>query len=149
MACEHPNEEWTVSTKTDTTLTRGLLVFCLNIKPNGKINGLVSELPVDDDGIVIGDPIPLGKVKGHQDPTTEDPSVFVMTLDFRWGRNRVIVAGIRFTSTTPNTFAGRFSAFSSAGLAAAAGAETRGTTILSSGALPADGDTGTATGTQT
>jgi len=131
----------------DTTSTRGLLVFCLGINPAGKIRGRVSELPIDDDGNVVGDPIPLGKVKGHQDPT-EDPSVFVMTLDFRWGGSRVIMAGTRFQSNTPNTFAGRFTAFSSAGLAAAAGGHTSITTIVTPQA-PGDGDTGTATGTQT
>ena len=148
MACEHPNEEWTVFTTTDTTLTKAMLVFCLSIKPNGRIQGIVNELPIDNDGTVIGDPMLLGKVKGHQDPTTEDPSVFVMTLDFNWGGRRVIMAGIRFTSTPPNTFSGRFSAFSSAGRAAAAGAETISPTTVTTYS-PADGDTGTATGTQT
>lgn len=147
MACEHPNEEWTVFTTTDTTSTRAMLVFCLGISSNGRIKGSVNELPIDGSGTVIGDPISLGKVKGHQDPTT-DPSVFVMTLNFRWGSNRVIMAGIRFTSTTPNTFNGRFSAFSSTALAAAAGRRTSGISTLTAPA-PADGDTGTATGTQT
>lgn len=147
MACVHPNEEWTVFTTTDTTSTRAMLVFCLGISSYGRIKGTVNELPIDGSGTVIGEPIFLGKVKGHQDQTT-DPSVFVMTLDFRWGRNRVIMAGIRFASNTPNTFNGRFSAFTSTALAAAAGRRTSEITTVSA-PVPADGDTGTATGTQT
>lgn len=150
MACEHPSEEWTVSTTADTTSTKARLVFCLDINRNGKIKGRVSELPIDDRGQVIGDPIDLGKVKGHQDVTEEDPNVFVMTLDFTWGKNRVIIAGARFTSATPDTFAGRFSAFRSAELAAAARAHTSLTTVTTvTPQAPGDGDTGTATGTQT
>ena len=149
MACVHPNEEWTVFTTTDTTSKRALLVFCLRINGGGKITGRVNELPIDSGGTVIGDPIDLGKVKGHQDPTAEDPSVHVLTLDFHWGGSKVIVAGIRFTSSTPDTFSGRFSAFGGAGRAAAAGVQpSSGATTVAS-AAPADGDTGTATGTQT
>lgn len=147
MACVHPQEEWTISTVTDVTGTKGLLVFCLNV--NGKqITGQVSEVPVSEEGEVIGDPVLLyDAVTGSEEPIANVDLSF-MTLIFRWGDARVMLAGIRFRSDMPNTFRGRFYAVAATPVAQAAASDSRGgMTVVP--LAPGDGDTGTGTGTQT
>lgn len=147
MTCVHPLEEWTISTVTDVTGAKGLLVFCLNT--NGtQLTGEVSEIPVDEDGNVNGDPVVLYDAVTGSDEPIAGANLSFMTLIFRWGNTRVMLAGIRFRSDTPNTFRGRFSAFATTSLTKAAPSDSRGG-LTAVPLAPGDGDTGTGTGTQT
>lgn len=150
MACEQPREEWTVTTQSRTN-GWGHFVFCLNVDSDGKITGRVSELPMDEDGTVVGAPIRLGKVKGRQDLVAGfENDLSLMTIVFNRNDTRISLAGVRVTSDTPNTLQGRFSAFKNW---RRAGTNPNplvvGTNDLVLPAAPVDGDTGTATGTQT
>jgi hypothetical protein len=151
MACDHPKEEWTVSTINEVSGAKSLLVFCLSIDGT-TFTGEVSELPVNDNGDVIGDPVLLSdEVTGTDEPVGAADISF-MTFLFPWGEDiRVMLAGIRFRANTPDTFKGRFTAFARAeevAHAAAAGGPS-GVTIQPAPQPPGDGDTGTGTGTQT
>jgi hypothetical protein len=148
MACEDPNEEWTIVTETDGSGAKGMLVFCFTI--NGtNITGEVSELPVDEEGNVTGDPVYLsGDVTGSDEPIPGAANLSFLTINFPWGDSRVMMAGIKFQDDTPHTFRGRFSAFASVELASAAAAGALKVASVTPQA-PGDGDTGTGTGTQT
>jgi hypothetical protein len=148
MACNDPQEEWTIVTETDGSGAKGLLVFCFSIDGTN-ISGEVSELPVDGEGTVIGDPVYLsGDVTGTDEPIPGPANLSFLAINFPWGDSRVMMAGVKFRGDTPRTFRGRFSAFASAELASAAAAGTRKVVSVTPQA-PGDGDTGTGTGTQT
>jgi hypothetical protein len=150
MACNHPKEEWTISTETDNAGAKGLLVFCVSLDGTS-LTGEVTELPVDGNGNVTGAPVYLcGDVKGSDEPLPGAANLSLMTFNFLWRNTRVMLAGVRFRGATPNTFKGRFSAFSSMEFARAAAASADGVSLAAAPPLaPGDGDTGTGTGTQT
>ena len=141
-------EEWTINTVTDITEVKGLLVFRLNVNGSA-LTGDVTELPVDNDGNVIGEPRLLSNaVRGSDEEIRGTADHSFMTLIFPWGNTEVMLAGIRFRSDSPDTFRGRFRAFGSVQLAnAAAVTGSSGSTVVPQ--APGDGDTGTGTGTQT
>ena len=153
-ACASPSEEWTISTVADGTGTKGMLVFCLNLN-SGNITGQVSAVPVDDDGVVTGDPVVISTTVTGTDEQVPYTESSLMTLNFNWGAARAIITGVRLREDTPDTFTGRFTIFGGAELAkmAAAGADEDSTTSTASSTFtaytPSDGDTGTGTGTQT
>lgn len=150
MAGDQPTEEWTVTTQGNAGWDH--FVFNLKVDSNGKITGKVSELPTDEEGTVVGVAKRLGSVKGRQDPV-QGSNLSLMTMVFKRRRTRIVMAGIRDMSSAPNTLNGRFSSFRNwrnvvIGTNLPPLTAHSNDLVVAPGA-PVEGDTGTATGTQT
>ncbi len=141
MPCDPPNQEWTIDTLIDSQPVANTrrLIFCLSIN-GGNITGAV-RIKTSDSEVVN-----LSEVTGRQRVMTEvisqDPArpATMMTLTFNWGTRKVMLIGNTFPVGPLNNFDGRFLAFAS------------DLQLADGGALPeppAEGDTGTGTGTQT
>lgn len=148
-------EEWTISTVTDDTRTKGLLWFNLDVT-DGNMTGQVTEFPINNEGTVIGDPVVLSTTVTGTDVPIKNSGLSLMILNFTWRTCRVTMAGTKFPTDTGKQFRGRFSSYLAgevAKTAAAAAAAETGVGDSSNSTFttytPADGDTGTGTGTQT
>ena len=138
MACNDPNQEWTIDTHIDGRPESEIatLVFCLSIN-NGIITGEGSDTSTDP-------PVPLSLVtgtsqsiplnQGFPDPPTQ------MTLNFTWRESQAVLSGTTFRNGGPNTFLGRFTIFKSPEVNGGSGPVV----TAASG-----NDVGTGTGTQT
>jgi len=138
--CSEPRQEWTIDTITDPRRDhpseRGVLVFCLSID-RGIITGEVA------DGI-SGDF--LSQVTGSQQSLGTiglDAEASLLTLNFSKGPAQVAMSGVIFQ----RNFRGRFTTFVGAAELAAAVPFSRMTFAVPQ--TPGDGDTGSASGTQT
>lgn len=139
MTCSEPRQQWTIDTVTDPRRDRpserGLLVFCLSID-RGIITGEVA------DG-VSGDF--LSEVTGSQQSLGTmglDAGASLLTLNFSNGSAQVAMSGVIFQ----RNFRGRFTTFGVAELAATAPFSRMTFAVPQT---PGDGDTGSASGTQT
>jgi hypothetical protein len=140
MACSEPRQEWTIDTVTDPRRDhpseRGVLVFCLSID-RGIISGEVA------DGI-SGDF--LSEVTGSQQSLGTmglDADASLITLNFSKGSAQVAMSGVIFQ----RNFRGRFTTFVGATELAATVPFSRMAFAVPQ--TPGDGDTGSASGTQT
>lgn len=140
MACTEPNEEWTIETITDPRPGRpsveGILVFCLSF--DGEIiSGRVAD---GESGEFLSD---VNGTLQSLGPLGLDDEAFLMSLNFSNGPREVAMSGVKFA----RNFRGRFTSFVAAAEMAVTGTSSRrmGVAALS----PGDGDTGTASGTQT
>jgi hypothetical protein len=129
-ACDDRSEQWTVETLSDRPgpLANSLYVFCLKTNERGEISGTVSD---GDSGEF------LGRVSGSLDAGSS------MTLDFRKRRMQVSIKGDKIG----NNFVGRFT--STVAAAEAVATSTSSMLMAVPLAAPGDGDTGSASGTQT
>ncbi len=141
MTCREPRQEWTIDTVTDPRRDhpseRGVLVFCLSID-RGIITGEVA------DGI-NGDF--LSEVTGTQQSLGTiglDAGASLLTLNFSKGPAQVAMSGVTFQ----RNFRGRFTTFVGAAELAAT-APFSGSMTFAVPQTPGDGDTGSASGTQT
>jgi hypothetical protein len=134
--CDDPSESWTIQTLSDPrpgrTQADNLYDFCLSIN-GGIISGSVSDADTGDFlSTVTGTHTSLGDLDGS----------FSMVLNFSRGRQPITISGIRLL----RNFLGRFTR-SVAAEAVPAGGSSRYTAALAP--VAGDGDTGSASGTQT
>jgi len=139
MTCNEPRQQWTIDTITDPRRGRpsekGTLIFCLTID-RGIISGEVA------DGI-SGDF--LSEVTGSNQSLSTmglDEGASLMTLNFSKESAQVVMSGVTFE----RNFRGRFTTVGAGELAAAVPFSP---TAFALPQTPGDGDTGTASGTQT
>ena len=137
MACAAGFEEWTVDLVLDsnpgTLDTR--LVFCLKFNADKTIEGKVFKT----DGTPVSDLTGMNKPFGHANP---GGGASLISMDFLMDSVSVTIAGVKL----PTKFEGRLKAFEAAEFAAAAPSDR---VITAVPLAPGDGDTGTASGTQT
>lgn len=139
MACEDGFEQWTfvlVLDKNPTTVD-STLVFCIKFGTgtDQSITGKVFK----PDGTFVSNVTGKNKPFGHANP---GGGASLMSVDFSMEAVNVTIAGVK----VPGLFEGRLRAWASAAFAAAAPSDR---VITAVPLAPSDGDTGTATGTQT
>ena len=137
MACAAGFQEWTVDLVLDRNPTQvdSRLVFCIKFNADQTVEGRVFNA----DGTEVSPLTGRNKPFGHANP---GGGASLSSMDFSMGSVRVTIAGVKL----PNRFEGRLRAFDTAAFAAAAPSER---VITAVPLAPSDGDTGTATGTQT
>ena len=139
MACDAGTQEWTFDLALDSnpTVPDSRLIFCIGFPTTEP--GAISGKVLDTNGV------PLSVLGGHIQPFVHaGPGLgaSLMSFDFILDNVNVTMSGLRLGPR----FEGRFRAFATAQLAAAA--PSGGVKTVQPPA-PADGDTGTGTGTQT
>lgn len=145
MACDPPNQEWTIDMLIDNQPeeTKRRLVFCLAIN-DGKVSGEVRINTMD--GVAVH----LSSVTGHSqvlagvEPPDPARPPTLLTVTFTWGPRTIVLAGNTVTDEELNKFSGRFFAFD--GPAMPVNEPPGGGGIPEA---PGEGDTGTGNGTQT
>jgi hypothetical protein len=147
MACNaQTQKKWTIEMKTDPRSGRPpvdeILVFCLSRESldGGIVTGMVFN---------GADDTPLSSVMGFTEKILNlDPSF--MILGFTWNSVRILLAGYTFLDGTTRVFRGKFGAFASLEFAhEVLQRMSQGTAAEAVLLSPGDGETGTATGTQT
>jgi len=138
MACDTGFQEWTVNLflDTDPSTVDTQLVFCIRFNANQTIDGKA----FDTSGMFVSNVTGRNKPFGHANP---GGGASLISLEFSMNSVNVTIAGVKL----PTRFEGRLRAFGAAELAVAAPSHDVITDELTP--APADGDTGTATGTQT
>ena len=140
--CEDVNESWTVQTlsdpRADGTRADNMYFFCLSIDKEKKISGRVYDSDLGEY---------LSPVKGTVTPLEDPTGSSLMTLEFSRGAQAVTIRGVREL----RRFQGTFKCAAAAAEAASAGASHTYTYTHMDLAMmtPGDGDTGSASGTQT
>jgi hypothetical protein len=136
--CDEANESWTIQTLSDPRPGRpqadNMYFFCLSID-EGIISGRVSDSDIGEY---------LSPVTGTLMPLEDSEGSFSMTLDFFRDAQRVTICGVR----SLRSFRGTFTCAATAAEAASAGA-SYAYTYMDVAMTPGDGDTGSASGTQT
>lgn len=137
MACDTGFEEWTFDLVLDRNpvIVDSRLVFCLQFFPDRRIEGKVFK----SDGTF------LSNLSGRNQPfvhVAPGAGVTLMSVDFLMSPVLVTISGVKLG----RRFEGRLRASTTVALAAALPSGSLPTAVA---LAPADGDTGTATGTQT
>ena len=135
-ACDDPDEQWSIETKTDPRPGRpsvdGMLIFCLRTT-GGIISGRVFD---GDSGEFLSD------VTGTLESLGGVDEAFTMTLNYVRDSRPMVMSGVRLA----RNFRGRFEPVAVAEFAVT-GAPSG--SIAAPMTAPGEGDTGTASGTQT
>lgn len=137
MACAAGFQEWTVDLVLDKNpgTLDSRLVFCIKFNADQTVEGKVFNLDGTEVSVLTG----RNKPFGHANP---GGGASLISMDFSMGSVKVTIAGVKL----PTKFEGRLRAWVAASFAAAAPSEKG---ITAAPPAPSDGDTGTATGTQT
>lgn len=136
MACDAGFQEWTFDLvlDKDPTTVDSRLVFCIRFNADQSIDGKVFRGTT-----FLSNVTGKNKPFGHANP---GGGASLMSVDFSMDGVNVTIAGVKL----PTKFEGRLRSFIAASLAAAAPSDK---VITAVPLAPGDGDTGTATGTQT
>ena len=139
MACAAGFDEWTVDLVLDRnpTTVDSRLVFCIKFG-TGADQSITGKV-FNPDGTEVSDLTGRNKPFGHANP---GGGASLFSMDFSMGSVKVTIAGVKL----PTRFEGRLRGFDTAALVAAAPSDRLITAVP---LVPGDGDTGTATGTQT
>jgi hypothetical protein len=136
-ACDDASEQWTIETLSDRRTgpsADNLYVFCVRTNAAGEISGTVSD---GDSGDFLSSV--TGTLTSLGGPTAGSS----MSLEFRRRRVRVRISGVRIARNFVGTYT------SSVAAAEAAATSTSSGVMAVTTTAPGDGDTGSASGTQT